>query len=135
MKSSEFVAVSQAGRTISVATSDDAFEIIDLLLVESSVGAGASDAAAHVAVSHITRTTPVTRLGQDCTVHSDSVTDRNPQPAVDSLTLAAIVGFAEEKAILKAFRETGYNKSRTAQIVDISRSTLDERLRRYDRTE
>lgn len=41
VRSPEFVAESPSGRTISVATADDAFEIIDLLLVEGiEVGNG-----------------------------------------------------------------------------------------------
>jgi Nif-specific regulatory protein len=45
----------------------------------------------------------------------------------EPLTLAEV----ERRHILATLRQTGWNKSRTARVLGIERSTLDRKIRRY----
>ncbi len=61
-------------------------------------------------------------------IHDQKTTDaENKQP----LTLKQAAMIAEREAILVALKKTGYNKSKTAQLLKVDRKTLYNKMREY----
>ncbi len=75
-------------------------------------------------------------------IEMDDLTLSNLATAGDSVDVSAVKGpdqdelisltEMERRHILNVLKNTGWNKSRTAQILGIERSTLDRKIRRYD---
>ncbi len=65
-------------------------------------------------------------------VEAQSTTVATPAPGrSDAQTLAESKDHAELEAITQALQSSGYNRSRAAQKLGISRPTLYKKLRRY----
>lgn len=67
-------------------------------------------------------------------MNNDAQPTHDEEAEIDSrssVTLAQAVASAERRAVAETYRLCGYKKSRTAQMLDISRSTLDAKLRTF----
>lgn len=57
--------------------------------------------------------------------------DMLPKPRLESLTLAEALAAAEKQILFECLRQNNWNRQATAQMLDISRTTLFNKMRRY----
>jgi DNA-binding NtrC family response regulator len=60
------------------------------------------------------------------------VCNRAPQPSTDETTPMVSLDLLERQHILGVFKQTGFHKSKTAEVLGISRKTLDRKLAEYE---
>lgn len=60
------------------------------------------------------------------------VCNRVPQPSTDETTPMVSLDLLERQHILGVFKQTGFHKSKTAEVLGISRKTLDRKLAEYE---
>nr|NIS39756.1 sigma-54-dependent Fis family transcriptional regulator [Desulfuromonadales bacterium] len=60
------------------------------------------------------------------------ITRSKPQPAAEGMPESFTLRAAERQQVLRTLRHTGWNKSRAAELLEVTRKTLDRKIKEFD---